>query len=595
MVLAGRVNKRIVSALSSENVDAIGLSGIDRGAVKAEKLEHPNGDLGWVGRVVSVRREVFSQLLEDGVTAVLSPVCWGSSGEVFNVNADHVAAAVATALDADVLVFVSNVPGLLVEGRPVPLLRPSMVDALIADGAVSGGMIPKVRSAVAALDAGVQAVRITDLEGLGQGTGTTLVPDDANVEAGDFLMTLKARSEDPEAILLEQQYVLQTYRRPPFVLESGKGAWLYDSEGRSYLDGVSGIAVNVLGHSDAEVVEALKRGSEGLIHVSNLYHTSPHAQLARSLVERSFADRVFFCNSGTEAVEAALKFARKHALQQHGKGKSDLVAFRGSFHGRTMGALSVTSTEKYREPFAPLVPGVRFLPFNDVDALQKGITDDVSAVIVEPVQGEGGVHPATPEFLNALRRACDEHGALLIFDEVQCGLGRTGSLWAYEHYGVTPDLMTLAKPLAAGLPMGAVLMTQAVADSLEPGDHGSTFAAGPLISQIARVVLDRVSSPEFLAKTREKGEHLEERLRELGKETSLVKEVRGVGLMWGIEVVGEAAQVISAGYGHGIILCGAGPNVVRVLPPLVITHEEIDLLADGLLAALKETERGMEP
>jgi acetylornithine/N-succinyldiaminopimelate aminotransferase len=402
-----------------------------------------------------------------------------------------------------------------------------------------------------------------------------------------------------EVIALEQQYVLQTYKRPGFVLARGEGVRLFDGEGRAYLDGVSGIAVNALGYQDPQLVATIQAAAQDLIHVSNLYHTQPHALLARSLVERSFADRVFFCNSGTEAVEGALKFARKygrrtsrHVEREGDEGKTHIVAFADSFHGRTMGALSTTATEKYRAPFEPLVPGVRFAPFNDPVAAEDAITDNVCAVIVEPVQGEGGIHPATRPFLERLRAACDRADAMLIFDEIQCGLGRTGNLWAYQAHGVMPDLMTLAKPLAGGLPMGAVLMTQAVADVMGPGDHGSTFAAGPLVCQVAQVVLDRVSHPDFLAAVREKGDHLDRRLSALVEASPLALEARGAGLMWGIQCEVEAASIIEAGYRQGILVCSAGPNVVRLLPPLTVTHAELDELVDCLAAAFREVERG---
>jgi acetylornithine/N-succinyldiaminopimelate aminotransferase len=396
-----------------------------------------------------------------------------------------------------------------------------------------------------------------------------------------------------DIIALEQQYVLQTYKRPEFVLVRGEGARVFDSQGRAYLDGVAGIAVNALGHRDPQIVATIRSAADGLIHVSNLYHTQPQALLARSLVERSFADRVFFCNSGTEAVEGALKFARKYARQTYGDGKTGILAFTNSFHGRTMGALSTTATEKYRVPFEPLIPGVRFAPFNDPAAAEEAITDQLCAVIVEPVQGEGGVHPATVDFLERLRAACDRTGALLIVDEIQCGLGRTGHLWAHQAYGVRPDLMVLAKPLAGGLPMGAVLMTQAVADVMQPGDHGSTFAAGPLVCQVAQVVLDRVSAPEFLAAVRHKGEHLGRRLSALVEASPLACQARGAGLMWGIECQVEAAPIVAAGYQNGILVCLAGPNVVRLVPPLTITQTELDELVDRLEAAFESASEQM--
>jgi acetylornithine/succinyldiaminopimelate/putrescine aminotransferase len=305
-----------------------------------------------------------------------------------------------------------------------------------------------------------------------------------------------------EIIELERQYVLQTYKRPEFVLERGEGVWLYDHAGRQYLDAGSGIAVNSLGYQSQAIIKALQEGAGGLLHVSNLYHTAPHVLLARDLCQSSFADRVFFCNSGAEANEGALKFARKWARVQGHSDKSGFVAFSGSFHGRTMGVLAVTATEKYRTPFEPLIGNVTFGEFNNLDSARAAITPHTCAVLIEPVQGEGGVTPAEPEFLAGLRELCDEAGALLICDEVQCGLGRTGTLWAYEQYGVTPDIMTLAKPLAGGLPMGAILLTQCVADAIEPGDHGSTFAAGPLVCSVAQATFDQLSSPDFLDQVR---------------------------------------------------------------------------------------------
>jgi len=393
--------------------------------------------------------------------------------------------------------------------------------------------------------------------------------------------------EADEIIRLEQRYVLGTYKRAPFVLERGEGAYLYDTRGRRYLDMVAGIAVNALGYGDAEVLGAMAAQARRLMHVSNLYHTAPHALLARDLVECSFADRVFFCNSGTEANEAALKFARKwQRVNRPGEDRSEIIAFTGSFHGRTMGALSVTHREKYRTPFEPLLPGVRFLPFNDVAAARRGIGPQTGAVIVEPLQGEGGVNPATSEFLQALRDSCDAHGALLIFDEVQCGLGRTGTLWAYEPSGVTPDLMTLAKPLGGGLPLGATLLTERVAAAIVPGDHGSTFAANPVICEVARVVLSRITAPGFLEDVRRRSTYLEERLKELQRRHRLVLEVRGRGLIWGVELSVDAAPLVTAGYERGLIVTTAGERVIRLVPPLVVNEAQIDeavTIIDGLL------------
>jgi predicted acetylornithine/succinylornithine family transaminase len=377
-----------------------------------------------------------------------------------------------------------------------------------------------------------------------------------------------------EIIQGEKDYVLHTYNRPEVVFTKGEGVYLYDTDGKKYLDFVAGIAVNALGHSDAEWAATVQAQAGQLTHVSNLYHTEAHVALAKRLVEHSFADKVFFCNSGAEANEAAVKFARKWAKQNGAESKSKLVAFTHSFHGRTMGSLSVTHKQKYREPFEPLLPGVTFAGFNDLDSAKEAITDEVCAVILEPIQGEGGIHPATPEFLQGVRHLCDEHQAILIFDEVQCGLGRTGHLWAHEALGVTPDIMTLAKPLAGGLPIGAVLVTDEVAGAIEPGDHGSTFAGGVLVCAAAQVVFDRVSQPQFLQQVQENGAYLQHRLQTL--ESEQIVAVRGLGLMVGLELKTAVAPLVAAAREKGLMLVGAGDNVVRFVPPLIVSREQID-------------------
>ncbi len=409
--------------------------------------------------------------------------------------------------------------------------------------------------------------------------------------------------ETQEIIQAESQYILQTYGRAPVVFTQGKGLKLVDAEGNEYLDFTSGIAVTALGHSDEEWVTAVATQAHQLTHISNLYHSEPQVRLAQKLVESSFADKVYFCNSGAEANEAAIKFARKYARKEIGDqrleigdgltisnlqspiAKTKIVAFSGGFHGRTVGALSVTYKEQYRAPFAPLMPDVVFAPFNDLEGARAVIDTQTCAVIVEPVQGEGGVNPATPDFLKGLRQLCDQVGALLIFDEVQCGLGRTGKLWAYQNYSVKPDIMTLAKPLAGGLPMGATLMTQAVADALKPGDHGSTFAAGPLVCAAANVVFDRVNQPAFLEKVRFHGSYLQHRLQMV--ESDKITAVRGLGLLVGLELNVPAAPIIAAARERGLILIGAGENVLRFAPALVVDKVEIDTAVDILAQCLE--------
>ncbi len=387
-------------------------------------------------------------------------------------------------------------------------------------------------------------------------------------------------------IELEQEHLVQSYKRPPFVLTHGKGVKLYDSEGKAYTDWVAGIAVNALGYADSGLTAALQEAAGGLVHTSNLYFTSPQAELAGMLAEKSFADRVFLSNSGTEANEGAIKFARKVAKDSGHPDKTKIVAFSHAFHGRTMGALALTPKEKYQAPFQPLLPDVEIVEFNDVAAAEAAIDDRTCAVFVEPVQGEGGIHPATTEFLQALRRLCDQHNALLIFDEIQCGLGRTGTLWAYEQSGITPDIMTLAKPLAGGLPAGAILTTEKVASHIHPGDHGTTFGGGPFVTSVACYVVDRISQPEFLAHVTEVGNYLVDRLSEIN--SPLIVEVRGRGLMVGMELSIDVAPIIEAGYEHGLLMVNAGTNVIRFVPPLVIDRPHVDELVDALTAILAE-------
>jgi len=391
-----------------------------------------------------------------------------------------------------------------------------------------------------------------------------------------------------EVIENEANYVLQTYVRPEMVFTHGEGAYLYDTEGNKYLDFNAGIAVTALGHSDPEWSQVVAEQSAKLAHVSNLYHTEPQAALAKKLVENSFADRVYFCNSGAEANEAAIKFARKYAWLNEQDGKTEIVSFTKGFHGRTMGALSATYKEKYRKPFEPLIQGAKFAEFNNLDSAKAAINDNTCAVIIEPIQGEGGIHPATKDFLQGVRELCDQHGALLIYDEVQCGLGRTGYLWAHELMGVYPDIMTLAKPLAGGLPIGAALMTQDVADAIKPGDHGSTFAAGPLVCAAANVVVNRVSDPEFLARIRANSEHLNQKLHELLPADKVV-EIRGAGYMIGVEFNIPVAGITKRCVDEKLLLIGAGENTIRFIPPLIVDIPEIDAAVETLARILNET------
>lgn len=385
---------------------------------------------------------------------------------------------------------------------------------------------------------------------------------------------------------LEQKYVLGVYSRAPMVFDHGQGSTLYDTEGNAYLDCAAGIAVNALGYGDPGIQQAIdEAAATGVLHVSNLYHSAPHARLAQLLCESSFADKVHFSLTGADANEGAFKFARRYAREKGHTEKYHILSFSNAFHGRLFGSLAATPRPKYQEPFEPLMPGVRFAEFNDLASARAQMDENVCAIIVEPVQGEGGIYPATPEFLTGLRQLADEYDALLIFDEVQCGLGRTGHLWAYQGYGVEPDLLTAAKPLAGGLPMGAILMRQKVADAIHKGDHASTFAGNLLTAHVAHHVVSRIADPAFLADVRAKGDLLKDLLVELNNPHVL--EVRGEGLIVGMELDVETGPLVSAGYDHGLVLINAGPNVLRFVPPLVITEDEIKEVVQRVGALLQ--------
>jgi predicted acetylornithine/succinylornithine family transaminase len=386
------------------------------------------------------------------------------------------------------------------------------------------------------------------------------------------------RVENADQAPVPSDALVPTYKRAPVEFVSGEGVYLIDREGRRYLDFVAGIAVNALGYGDDGLRAALHSAADGLIHTSNLYHTAPGEELARLLVERSFASKVFFCNSGAEANEGAFKFARRWA-RQHGEAKHEIVSLRGAFHGRLFASLAATDRPSYRQPFRPLAGGVSICE-RDIDDLSTVLSaDTTAAVIAEPIQGEGGVRVLDPGFLAELRALCTEREIALIFDEIQCGLGRTGTLFAYEHSGVEPDLLTLAKPIAGGLPMGAILTTEAISSAIKPGDHGTTFGGGPFVASVALHVVKRLSDPAMLAHVAHTGMWLGHQLNQMARRSGRIREVRGAGFMWGIDVMGTASHVVSEALSAGLLVCSAGEYTVRLLPPLVATRDD---LARGL-------------
>ena len=381
--------------------------------------------------------------------------------------------------------------------------------------------------------------------------------------------------------------IMHTYGRQPLVLVKGEGCRVWDDTGKEYLDCLAGLAVVNLGHAHPAIAKAAAAQLTQLVHVSNIYYTTPMVELAEALVRLSFADRVFFANSGAEVNEGAIKLVRRYSRERFGAGRHRIICMENSFHGRTLGALSATGQSKFWQGFDPLLPGFSFVPFNDLEAVAQAVDDTVCAVMLEPIQGEGGVNLPSPDYFTGLRRLCNDKGLLLILDEIQTGLGRTGTLFAQENFGITPDVMTLAKGLANGLPMGALLATEDVAGAFVPGTHASTFGAGPVVAVAAKTALDLLSAPEFLAGVRAKGEYVQKALLQLQSEFPVIKEVRGLGLMWGLELTQEGTPVVAACRERGLLLNCTQGNVIRLLPPLVITGQELDAAIGTLRDAFK--------
>ena len=373
------------------------------------------------------------------------------------------------------------------------------------------------------------------------------------------------------------KHFIHTYNRS-VIFEKGEGMYLFDNEGNKYLDMGAGIAVSALGYSNEEYKQALKDQIDKLIHVSNLYYTEPSIKAAEYLSKASGMDKVFFTNSGTEAIEGAIKLARKYAYNKDKNSKGEIIAMNHSFHGRSMGALSVTGTKHYREPFEPLIGGVSFAEYNDLESVKKLATKDTCAVILETLQGEGGIYPATDEFITGLRKFCDENDILLIFDEIQCGMGRTGKMYTYQHYGVKPDIMTSAKALGCGVPVGAFAATKEVADAMCPGDHGTTYGGNPLATAAVCKVFEIFEKDNILGHVNEIAPYLSEKLNELkDKFPDKIKDVRGKGLMMGMELYGQAGDVVSQMLKKGVVLISAGTSIIRFVP-LVVEKEHIDIM-----------------
>jgi len=378
--------------------------------------------------------------------------------------------------------------------------------------------------------------------------------------------------------------IAKTYKRFPIVITKGKGCSLWDTEGKQYIDFVSGIAVCSLGHAHPKISEALSKQADILLHVSNLYYTEPQIELACRLTENSFADRVFFCNSGAEANEAAIKLARKYFKDKGEKERYRIVTMEKSFHGRTMATLSATGQDKIRKGFEPILEGFDYVPFNDINALQKSIGPSTCAVLLEPIQGEGGVRCPSPDYLKAVRRLCDETEILLIFDEIQTGMGRTGKFFAYEHFGIEPDIMTLAKALANGLPIGAMLAREKVAEAFGPGSHASTFGGTPIITAASVQVVKVLLEENLIHHCAKMGAYFKERLSGLKAKHESIVDVRGMGLLLGMKLKMEGDTIVKSCMEKGFLINCIQGNILRFIPPLIVEKEEID----ALIACLDE-------
>ncbi|MTI69073.1 MAG: aspartate aminotransferase family protein [Firmicutes bacterium] len=380
--------------------------------------------------------------------------------------------------------------------------------------------------------------------------------------------------------------IMKNYGRLDITLEKGIGSKVFDTEGKEYIDFVSGIAVNCLGHSHPAILKAINEQSEKLIHISNLYWNEPQLKLAKKLVDNSDHKEAFFCNSGTEAVETALKIARKFGKNKKGKNKNEILYMENSFHGRSLGALAVTGQKKYQTPFMPLMEGVNSVKFNDIDDLKSKINGNTCGVIIEPIQGEGGIEKVDKEFLKKLRVLCNEYNALLIFDEVQCGIGRLGKLFAYESLEVIPDVICMAKGLGGGFPIGAVL-TNKKASVLKKGDHGCTFGGNPLASQVSLAVLKELIDGRVIKKVKDKENYIVGKLKKLKDKYEVIKEIKGEGLLLGIKLNDKPQKLLNKTLDNGLLLVGAGKNVIRIVPPLNVKKEDIDKGLDILEKSIK--------
>lgn len=577
MVLAGKVNKDLAARLQALGIPAVGICGSDGGLLRS-RITKP--ELGQVGLELEVDPTLLKTLSAAGYLPVVAPLAMTAEGDRLNVNADFAAAAIARALGAEKLVLLTDVDGVRRDGLTLANLTPAQAREMIAEGSAANGMQAKLEAALAAADGGVMVQIGSSLacgtvvgkhhgghrEHRGLQVDSTSAPSfekNSKIESPPELSVSSVPSVVPPTSNL-----LGNYRRQPIAFTHGKGSTLYSTDGKEYLDFIGGIAVNTLGHAHPTLTKALQDQVGKLLHVSNLFTIPEQEELARQLCALSGMGRAFFCNSGTEANEAALKLARKHT------GRARILTAVHSFHGRTMGALAATGNPDYHKGFEPLPQGFESLPYNDLASWT--IDDTVAAVLLEPIQGEGGIIPGDPAFLQGIQELCRKHGALFMLDEVQTGVGRTGQTFCYQHYGLEPDVVTLAKGLGAGVPIGALLMKEELAEVLVPGTHGCTFGGNPLSCRAALTVLEAL--PQLLDNVRQRGEQLQQGLKARG-----YTNVRGLGLLLGADCP-DAKAAEATCRERGVLVNAVRPTSLRFAPPLVVTKTEVETALEAIPA-----------
>ena len=557
----------------------------------AAQKKAPCGATPWesVGEEMTWDTNRLRGLIQEDTLILLPSIAPTEDGlNLYNVNADDMAKSLAIALKAQGLIFITDVPGVLNSEKDlIPYLTPDSASILKGKGQLEGGMLLKVEQGFEALKLGVPFVHLCPLSQL------DLVVDQQNSQESQISKSIQTSPLEKELIgtslMLksspENNHLMKTYARKPLVFKEGYGPWLVEESGTTYLDMVSGVAVNTLGHAHPKLTEAIESQAGKLLHLSNLYFSPPQLLLSERLCTLSGMNSVFFSNSGAEAVEAALKIARKFG-KLNGAYKRKIIHLSGSFHGRTFGALAVTSNVHYQAPFLPLVSETEEIPVNDITTLKRVMSDDVCAIILEPIQGESGVHMVDPAFIAEARALCNQHNSLLIFDEVQCGIGRTGSLFYFEQLGIKPDVLCLAKGLGGGFPLGATLVNSR-ADVLTPGDHGSTFGGNPLACACGNAILDAIASDALLENVANLGQHIKKHFAK--NPHPLIEQITGTGLFLGIHLSVSAGDAVAAAQEKGLLLIGAGAQTVRFLPPLNVTEEVVDLALMRLYCALNHT------